>query len=91
MQDFFYISKEDIILQGKTHEPYSEHDFIVYVNPNDNRNKIRINTYFVEYEEGIQCCHFYDRGLCDTIDEYKKLNMYEIESQAYGSWMDGAR
>ena len=26
-----------------------------------------------------------------TIEEYEKLDLKYIESQAYGSWMDGAR
>ena len=33
----------------------------------------------------------YDRELCDTIEEYQNLSQEYIESQAYGSWMDGAR
>ena len=37
------------------------------------------------------CDKSYDRGLCDAIEEYEKLNLKYIESQAYGSWMDGAR
>lgn len=39
----------------------------------------------------IQLCKYYDRGLCDTLEEYTKLEMSFVERQAYGSWMDGAR
>lgn len=39
----------------------------------------------------MMLCKSYDRGLCDAIEEYEKLNLKYIESQAYGSWMDGAR
>ena len=35
----------------------------------------------------VQC----SGGLCNTMDEYRNLDLKYIESQAYGSWMDGAR
>lgn len=44
-----------------------------------------------QYDNVMMLCKSYDRGLCDTIEEYEKLDLKYIESQAYGSWMDGAR
>ena len=53
--------------------------------------KIRVNTYYLPQEEKVRICTHYDRGLCDTLEEYEKLPIEYIEEQAYGSWMDGAR
>lgn len=36
------------------------------------------------------CCSYYDRKLCDTISKFEEMSKEKIESQAYGSWMDGA-
>lgn len=38
-----------------------------------------------------KCVIYYDRKLCDTVEQFEKLTVAEIESKAYGSYMDGAR
>lgn len=59
--------------------------------PRKTRQKVRINTDYYQNDNVMMLCKSYDRGLCDAIEEYEKLNLKYIESQAYGSWMDGAR
>ena len=77
---------------GKTQNPnYCDKQYIVYISPGDPRKKIRVNTYYLPQEEKVRICTHYDRGLCDTLEEYEKLPIEYIEEQAYGSWMDGAR
>lgn len=82
------VAKKDVILQGITPKSLAGCQFIVY----PCGNEIRINTDFQEKPDGrLKCCLHYDRMLCRTMEEYRKLTIEEIESQAYGSWMDGAR
>ena len=89
MASYIKIKRENIILHGITHNPWSEHRFIVYRNKD---KQIRINTDYYKIKDGIyECCVYYDRGLCHTIEEFRKLTIEAIEKQAYGSWMDGAR
>lgn len=89
---FFKIRKENIILLGTTHKPLGEHSFIVYADEKNENRKIRVNTDFSESSNGIfSCCKYYDRGLCYNIEDFRKMTIEEIEQQAYGSWMDGAR
>ena len=86
------IRHEDILLKGTTFEPWGKYKFIVYINENDSRQKIRVNTNYYEIGKGVYCCSSnYDRGLCDTIEELRKFPIERIEIQAYGSYMDGAR
>ena len=48
--------------------------------------------YIVYYNnKRYKCCIYYSRKLCDTISDLEKITKEEIERQAYGSWMDGAR
>lgn len=91
--NYIEIEKENIILEGITQVQLDEHHeyrFIIYVN--DKCDCIHVNTDYWETEKGIYKCHTsYDRSLCNTIEEYRKMTIWEIESQVYGSWMDGAR
>ncbi len=48
-------------------------------------------SYYLLQGEKVRLCTHYDRGLCDTLEEYDRLPIEYIEEQAYGSWMDGAR
>ena len=48
-------------------------------------------SYYLLQGEKVRLCTHYDRGLCETLEEYKSLPIDRIENQAYGSWMDGAR
>lgn len=96
MKDFFEIDEKQIILQGTTNPPYGEHKYIAYLNKED--NYIHVNTYYYKVSDNIyKCCTHYDRKLCDdvkiirTIEELRETAMKYIETQAYGSWMDGAR
>jgi hypothetical protein len=92
MNDFIEISIDNIIKESITENPdYCNKQYIIYINPNNSHKKIRINTYYLPQETKIKLCMHYDRGLCDTIEEYQSLSQEYIESQAYGSWMDGAR
>lgn len=92
MRDYITISISSIIKESQTTEPgYCNKKYIVYYNVEEDKQKIHINTYYNKKENVIELCKHYDRELCDTIEEYEKLNLHYIESQAYGSWMDGAR
>lgn len=92
MIDFIKISLDNVMKEAQTTDPrYCDKKYVVYYNANEKGKKVRINTYYNVEGDGINLCKYYDRGLCDTIEEYKKLDQSYIESQAYGSWMDGAR
>ena len=89
---FVEIPSDNIIKESKTETPgYCDKQYIVYINPDDPRKKIRVNTDYSLRGEKVRICTHYDRGLCDTLEEYNKLPIEYIEGQAYGSWMDGAR
>ncbi|MDE7293585.1 MAG: hypothetical protein K2N72_04085 [Oscillospiraceae bacterium] len=66
-----------------------DHQYIIFINPND--SKILVNTYYKMKGNKVSLCIPYTRKLCDTLEEYKHLSTEYIESEAYGSWMDGAR
>lgn len=92
MNDFFEVSKKDVILSRCTQPPLGEIEFIVYKKENGKNPGIHVNTYFIEEKsDTYNCCCYYDRKLCNTIEELKNMTNDEINSQAYGSWMDGAR
>lgn len=90
--DCIKIKKENILLEGITHPPLGEHRFIVYISESDSRRQIHVNADYYQPEDGIYSCYkYYDRGLCGTFDELRRMTYKEIEAQAYGAWMDGAR
>lgn len=92
MSDFIEISKDQVIVESQTTTPgYCDRVYLIYYNEKEKRQKIRINTYYYETNGMIKLCKHYDRGLCDTMEEYYNLSADYIESQAYGSYMDGAR
>lgn len=92
MIDFIEIPIENIIKESFTEYPgYGDKQYIVYKDPNNSCKKIRVNTYYFRNETKARLCIYYDRGLCNTLEEYSHLSKGYIESQAYGSWMDGAR
>ena len=69
MASYIKIKRENIILHGITHNPWGEHRFIVYRNKD---KQIRINTDYYKIKDGIyECCVYYDRGLCHTIEEFR--------------------
>lgn len=83
MQPYFKISEQNIISHGIA----NGHEYIVYC-----LNKsVNVNTDFQIINGMYQCCAYYDRKLCNTIEEFYNMSQKKIESQAYGSWMDGAR
>lgn len=88
--DFIEIPVGNIIKESKT-EKYWDKQYIIYISPGDPREKIRVNTYYIPQGEKVCICTHYDRGLCNTLEEYDKLSVEYIEEQVYGSWMDGAR
>lgn len=92
MERYIAIQKENILKEDTTIMPeYCDKKYVIYYNLSDDRQKVRINTDYYKKDNVIMLSKAYDRGLCDTIEEYKKLDLKYIESQAYGSWMDGAR
>jgi len=99
MKDFIEISVDNIIKESKTKTPgYCDKQYIVYISPNDRHRKIHVNTYFYRVKSffslqkiKIRLCIYYDRALCETLEEYHRLPVEYIEKQAYCSWMDGAR
>ena len=83
---------ENILTKGQTIAPeYCDKKYVIYYNPKEARQKVRINTDYYQSDNTMMLCKFYDRGLCYTMEEYEKLDLKYIESQAYGSWMDGTR
>lgn len=90
-EHFFILKKEEILLEGCTSEKYGEHRYILYKNIKD--GQIHVNTEYCNSDqlkpEEIRCCKYYDRSL--YTDSISNISEDTIESQAYGSWMDGAR
>lgn len=92
MSDYIEISTKNILKESQTTASgFCDKKYVIYINTDDCRQKIRVNTYYRKKDDKIKLCTHYDRGLCDTIEEYENLDLHYIESQAYGSWMDGAR
>ena len=92
MGNYIKLQLENILTEGQTIAPeYCDKKYVIYYNPKETRQKVRINTNYYQNDNVMMLCKSYDRGLCDAIEEYEKLNLKYIESQAYGSWMDGAR
>ena len=92
MNDDVEISVRQVILEGITQKPTRcDKLYIVYRDPSNARHKIRVNTNYRWDGAKVRLCPYYDRGLCNTWEEFVALPMDEIESQAYGAWMDGAR
>lgn len=83
MNPYFEITEQNILFKGVIYE----HEYIVYcIN-----NSVNVNTEYRMIGKGLyRCCIYYDRKLCDTISEFNGMDKNEIESQAYGSYMDGA-
>ncbi|MDE5770976.1 MAG: hypothetical protein K2I06_04995 [Ruminococcus sp.] len=91
-RNYVTVKKENIITFGVTGESFGKHRYIVYVRPKDINWKVHINADFYEDDCGNYiCCLLYDRRLCRTIEEFGSITAEEIESQAYGAYMDGAR
>ena len=92
MGDFTEISVDNIIKESRTEKPgRCDKQYIVYLNPDDSHEKIRVNTYYRLQGKTVSLCTYYDRGLCDTLEEYNRLSVDYVERQAYNSWMDGAK
>ena len=91
--DYNSIPGESIILKGTIQNVHlGSHRYIIYHNENGQKNKICICADFWCDDDGTYGIEpAYSRGLCDTIEEFEKFTMAEIESDAYGAWMDGAR
>ncbi len=86
MGAYFKIPEENILMFSSTRE----HSFIVYINIC--KGDIRVNADFRKSDDGKYiCCSFYDRPLCNTVSNFEKMTTEEIENQAYGAYMDGAR
>ena len=82
-QPFFQISEANIISRGIS----NGHEYIVYCSDKG----VNVNTDFKKIGKDMyNCCSYYDRNLCDTISKFEEMSKEKIESQAYGSWMDGA-
>lgn len=92
MGDFIKLSSDNIIKESETTIPkYCNKKYIIYKDPHRSKQKIRINTEYNMEGDVVRLCRYYDRALCDEIEELQKLSLDYIESQAYNSWMDGAR
>ncbi|MDE6781060.1 MAG: hypothetical protein K2J40_06345 [Ruminococcus sp.] len=84
MNPYFEITEQNILFRGVIYE----HEYIVYcIN-----GRVNVNTSYTMTGNGVyRCCIYYNRKLCDTISEFERMSIDKIESQAYGSYMDGAR
>ena len=91
MSDFIEIPIENIIVESQTTTPgFCNTKYVVYFDESNPKNKVRVNTHYFANGNTMSLCKYYDRGLCNTVEEYKTLDISYIESQAYGAWMDGA-
>lgn len=92
MGNYIKLQLGSIIKESQTTaSEYCNKKYVIYYNPKETRQKVRINTDYFQNDNVMMLCKSYDRGLCDNMEEYEKLDLKYIESQAYGSWMDGAR
>lgn len=92
MSDFIELPIKNILKEGKTENiAYNNKEYIIYYDEVRESQKIRINAYYFKDKEAIRLCKYYDRGLCNTLAEYKSLKSDYIEEMAYGAYMDGAR
>lgn len=92
MNAFIEIPIENIITESQTTKPgFCNTKYVVYFDASNSKNKVRVNTHYCTNGNIMSLCTYYDRGLCNTVEEYKTLDISYIESQAYGAWMDGAR
>ncbi len=86
------IPSSSVILESvTTDEKYCCKNYVIYLDSGSSGNKIRINTEYKSNGDTVLINRFYDRGLCDSVEELESMDLKSIESQAYGSWMDGAR
>ncbi|MDE6313780.1 MAG: hypothetical protein K2M46_09235 [Lachnospiraceae bacterium] len=80
---------KNILKEDCTTEPgWCNKHYVIYI---DCDGEIRINSNYIIYEDKVKLCQPYDRKLCDSLEEYKCLELSYIEEQAYGAYMDGAR
>ena len=92
LSDYMEIPAGNVIKESRTNIPgFFDKTYIVYIYPGESRMKIHINTDFSPQGKKVRLCTDYDRGLCETLEEYKSLPIDRIENQAYGAWRDGAR
>lgn len=92
MSSYIELPVSNVLKEGVTTKPeLCDKKYVVYINKSDSRQKVRVNTDYLLYDDYIKLNMYYDRGLCDTIEQYHELDLPYIESQAYGAWMDGAR
>lgn len=92
MSDFIELPIKNIIKESQTTSPgLCDRKYVVYLDKRNRGRKIRVNTCYIQNGGKIKLNRYYDRGLCDTIEEYEKLELRYIEGEAYGSYMDGAR
>lgn len=88
MADEFTVKAEDIVMEGQTFPPYGNYLFTVY----RNGDSFRVNTENYIAEDGSLICNsHYDRRLCGSVEELRNMTFRQIEGQAYGAYMDGAR
>lgn len=86
------ITNATVLKEGQTTKPeYCGVRYVIYVSMENMGQKIRINARFIPRGDKITIDRHYDRALCDTMDEYRRLSLDYIECQAYGAWMDGAK
>ena len=90
----------DIILQGRTTQPgLGDTSYIVFRNGVDSDAEIYILGFRLREgqdwqrvdDDGILCVLSFVRRLASSLEDFYHLPFIEIELQAYGAWMDGAR
>lgn len=80
MGNYIKLQLENILTEGQTIAPeYCDKKYVIYYNPKETRQKVRINTDYYQNDNVMMLCKSYDRGLCDAIEEYEKLNLKYIE------------
>ena len=78
------IDKSSIISSGISNW---DHEYIVYADAEG----VKVNTDFESIGGGkVKCCPLYERVLCKTIGEFRKLPIEVVKETAYQAWMDGA-
>ena len=88
MADEFTVKAEDIVMEGQTFPPYGNYMFTVY----RDGDSFRVNTdNYIAADGSLICNSHYDRRLCGSVEELRNMTFHQIEGQAYGAYMDGAR
>lgn len=95
MSDYIELPVKNILKEGQTTKPgFCNTKYVVYFDPSRPVKRVHVNTNYSINGDTIKMNRYYDRGLCETPEDFEyfdKLKPEYIERQAYDAYMDGAR